>query len=367
MMYLIHAAHSGEAVNSAALTDLEIKSHVDYRASYQVGFNFLKKTHQQSMASRGAGLREFFGNNTDAVFPPEDSSVPANSRDTKDLKSAFERIYEVAKRGPREEAKEAFDFLLKLKKVPHCIGLSAFSVTDWAVFCEERNSLEEVFEKTADFLTMFNTQKRQEILSFLCAYYHANHTTVTMQPDELERHRINLGNQIKKYLTDQLGFQKNLSVYTLQQFLLPTLGIFFVGFWSIMMFSYYDDPVKRIAFGISGAVSGMLSAFFKWWLDQTRCFTEQATKWELLISENELQRQADFLAAFFTILKYQARIDGTFLWQNCINQAIQEQYGIILRLRQGLPSWMPFHSTMKEVEPLEKIVLQNVRSNLRIQ
>jgi hypothetical protein len=304
-------------------------------------------------------LTELFGNNTDNVFPPAGDSSVSDSGDVKDLKSAFERIYEAAKRG---YVSDAFSCLLKLKKIPHYLCLSVFSEDAWGKIVPflEAKDYSAICERVANLSAMYNPQKRQEFLSFLYAFYCANSGSNAEQFDLFDAQRINLGNQIKGYMTDQLAFQKALSIHTLHQLLFPTLGVLLVGFWGILTLAYYDDSAKRIGFGITGVVSGMLSAFLKWWLDQTKYFREQTAKWDLLTCESELQRVADLLAVFFTILGYQKQADEIFPGQNSINQAIQDQYGIILRLRQGFHVW-PFHGPMGTVEPIEKLAIKYPR------
>ncbi len=172
-MYLIQASHLSGAANSAVGADLAVKAHVDYQASYQVDYNFLWKTHQQSLRNGSSGLTGLFGNNTNNVFPPASDSSVSDSGDVKDLKSAFERIYEAAK---REYVSDAFSCLLKLKEIPYCLCLSVFSEDAWGKivpFLEAKN-YSVICERVADLSAMYSPQKRQEFLSFLYAFAGSN-------------------------------------------------------------------------------------------------------------------------------------------------------------------------------------------------
>lgn len=96
-------------------TALEVKAHVDHFASYQIGFNTLARVHEEL---RGPAKTEFMGffDDDPSVFRGAETAALSSSVDFKDIRPAFERIYDAAKRG---YVKDAFAFLLKLKKIPH--------------------------------------------------------------------------------------------------------------------------------------------------------------------------------------------------------------------------------------------------------
>lgn len=228
----------------------------------------------------------------------------------------------------------------------------------------QQSNYRETCSVVAAFPALFDAKKRQEFLSFLCAYYHAYKGDKSSLFDRFEMDRVTLSNQIKKYLTDQLWAQKMLSSHTLQQIGLPVcFGIVTVLFGSLAL-SYFDDTSKKLGFGLTALIFPFLGMFVKWWLDRSKYFWEEQLKWESALNEISLQRTADLLSTFFLMLGYKQEMGEAFMGQRSVDQALRDQYGIFLRTRQTLSALNPWGQTSEPNVPLEKLAMRYPRQLL---
>jgi hypothetical protein len=280
----------------------------------------------------------FFGRG-DSVFRGADTTVLSKPAELKDIEPAFKRIYEAARRG---HVKEAFDFLLKLTKVPHYLGLSVFTDENWQKFvqCFSTETGGENYKQACEVITnlavMSDTQKRQEFLSFLCAHYHAYKDRLALEFDVFEADRTNLSGQIKKYLTDELWGAQNLSVYTYYQFGVPAIFAPCTLFLGIMALLYANDNQAKIGFGISALLVTFVGVYTTWLVTCNKYLYEQFVKWEYLSKESALQRAADCIGAFFCVLGYKREVGEFFIGQKSVEQAIRDERNFYLQQRRVL-------------------------------
>ena len=213
----------------------------------------------------------------------------------------------------------------------------------------------------AEYTFIADHKKRQALLSFLCAHYHAKNGTQPVLADNLEVERAVLSRQIKKHIEDQLWSQRMLSTHTLHQIGIPVLAGTFACLWGVSAFAYFDDNPKKIGFSITAVATAFLGVLINYWTNSNKFLLEQYIKWESLSQELGLQRTADLISSFFTVLGYKQEAGEAFIGQQAVTMAIQDQYGILLRIRQALPTRMPGYRESEQVASLEKLVMRYTR------
>lgn len=346
---------------------LEIAAYVSHETSYQVGFNMLAsvRTHGlQHDPARQAFNRFFDSNDSDVVFRGTNPDTVLSKRaEIKDLQQAFELIYRAAKQG---FVKDAFAFLLRLKKIPHFLGFPDFpDEADWNSFKGhlQQTDYKKACALIADRACIVDQKKRQELLSFFCAHYHVKNGVQPVLVDQLDAERAVLSRQVKKHIEDQLWHQRMASTYTLHQIGIPVLVGMSACLWGVLAFIYFDDAAKKLGFSITAAVTTFLGVLINYWTNSNKYLLEQYIKWESLLQESNLQRTADLISSFFTVLGYKQEADETFIGQRAVTMAIQDQYGTLLRIRQALPAGIPGYRETEQFVSLEKLVMRYPRQS----